>query len=534
MCRSLLVLLCAIGTSAGVAQTNRYFVFFKDKTGTPYTLTQPADYLSAKSIARRQQQQISLNEKDLPVNPAYVQQVRDVGVATFFTSKWFNGVLIQATETEVPALEALSCVQHVELVAPGQRLSNGRTKKIRARNQTESDEPANLFQLQQLGLTAMHQQGYRGESIAIAVFDAGFQGVDVTAPFALLTGEGRLKHTYNFVTNTPNVFTADDHGTEVLSVMAAYSEGLYTGGAYKADFYLYLTEDVASEYRIEEFNWTFAAEKADSAGVQIINSSLGYNLFDNPAMNYTTAQLDGATAIVTRAARMATERGMLVVCSAGNEGSVAWKFVTPPADAAGVLATGAITAAATRSPFSSIGPTADGRLKPDVVALGSGTTVIRASGALGTTSGTSLASPLVASLAAGVWQSYPNLTAAEVYNALTQSASQSSAPDNLLGYGIPHFQAVVNYLTPPPQPQTLSVFPNPVVGNTFFIQVPEIEDPIEVVIFDSKGSKVSEVRLQVNWQNNPFEYDLATLQAGLYYVRLKAGNRQATVRIMKQ
>ncbi|MCE7864251.1 MAG: T9SS C-terminal target domain-containing protein [Bacteroidetes bacterium CHB5] len=533
MFRSLWVFLCLIAVGAQ-AQTNRYFVFFKNKTGTPYSISQPQEFLSAASIARRQSQQIGITETDLPVNPAYVQQLKDMDVATYFTSRWWNGVLIEADAGDLPAISALEFVDHILLLAPGQKFSNGRKKKVK-RKQDTSDQPLlNATQLLQLGIPTMHADGNRGEGISIAIFDSGFQGVDIAAPFALLNTDNRIKQTFNFVNNNTDVFVADDHGTEVLSVMAAYIENSYTGGAYMANYFLYLTEDVSSEYRIEEFNWTFAAEKADSAGVQIINSSLGYNEFDDSSMDYTKTQLDGQTAYVTRAARWAIERGIVVVCSAGNEGNNSWQLVTPPADATGILAVGSISAGGTRSSFSSVGPTEDDRIKPEVVALGSGTVVIRASGNVGTTSGTSLASPLVASLAAGVWQAYPEFTAQEIYEALTQSASQATSPDNFLGYGIPNYDAVVNYLREPEPPKSWLVYPNPVVGNAVKIQLDEIDNPIQITLFDSRGTRVSESTLEINWQNNPFEYDISPLLSGLYYVRVKSGTREATFRIMKQ
>lgn len=533
MLRNLLVIFCFFAIGAN-AQTNRYFVFFKDKVGTPFTISQPEAFLSAKSIARRQHQQISITETDLPVNPAYVQQLKDNGIATYFTSRWWNGVLVEAQASEVASIEALSCVDQVLLVAPGQKFSNGRTKRIKRRQDTTEQPLTNAMQLIQIGIPVMHADGYRGEGISIAIFDSGFQGVNTTAPFSLLNTDGRIKQAFNFVSNSSNVFVADDHGTEVLSVMAAYVDGSYVGGAYMADYHLYITEDDASEYRIEEFNWTFAAEKADSAGVQIINSSLGYNEFDDASMDYTKSQLDGRTAIITRAARMAIERGIVVVVSAGNEGGNSWQLVTPPADAEGILAVGSITANGSRSGFSSVGPTEDDRIKPDVVALGASTVVIRASGAIGTRSGTSLASPLVASLAAGVWQAYPDLTAHEVYEVLTQSASQSTTPDNFLGYGIPNFEAVINYLKEPEPFNAWLLYPNPVVGNQFNIQLDEILNPVRVTVFDSKGARVSEASLQINWQNNPFEYDIANLLPGLYFVRVQSGSRKATFRVMKQ
>jgi serine protease AprX len=537
MLRIKLVLAFVFFASAAQSQVNRYFVYFKDKVGTTYTLSEPAQFLSEKSISRRQKQNISLIEEDLPVNPTYVSQVKNTGAKTFFTSKWFNGVLIETNAATLASINSLPFVSGSELVAPGSKLLGGRVSKIKKVKNSTADQPVNQSQLQQIGIDEMHESGYRGEGISIAIFDSGFTGVNSTSPFADLFTDNRVKQTFNFVTNTTGVYTSDDHGTEVLSIMAAYSPGSYTGGAYKADYFLYLTEDVGSEYRVEEYNWTFAAERADSAGVDVINSSLGYNLFDDQSMDYETSELDGKTAVITKAASRAIEKGMIVVCSAGNEGNNSWKLVTPPADANGILAIGAINSIGSLSSFSSKGPTADGRIKPDVVALGSGTSVIKQSGSLGTVSGTSVASPLVASLAAGVWQEFPLLKSEEVYDAIVTTASLASEPNNLYGYGLPHFRAIENYLKSLSDNESISIFPNPVSGNSFKIKVKEPTDElVHITIYDTRGSRVAESTLKINWQNwldNPFEYDITDLKAGIYFVQVSTGKASATARIAK-
>lgn len=534
MLRSKLTLTFILIAFGAESQVNRYFVFFNDKTGTPFSLSNPSQFLSSKSIERRQKQNIIFIEEDLPVNPDYVSQVKNTGAKTFFTSKWFNGVLIEATASTLTAINALPFVSRSELVAPGSKLLGGRVSKIKQHKNSTADQPVNQSQLQQIGIDGMHDAGYRGEGISIAIFDSGFKGVNVTAPFADLFTENRVKQTFNFVTNTTGVYTSDDHGTEVLSVMAAYSPGTYTGGAYRADYFLYLTEDIGSEYRVEEYNWAFAAERADSAGVDVINSSLGYNEFDDQTMDYKISELDGNTAVITKAARKAIEKGMIVVCSAGNEGNSSWKLVTPPADANGILAIGAINSVGSLSSFNSRGPTADGRIKPDVVALGSGTSVIKQSGSLGTTSGTSVASPLVASLAAGVWQAYPLLSAHAVYEAIVFSATLAAAPNNQFGYGIPHFQAVDNYIKNLSENEAISIFPNPVSGNSFTIKVKEPTDELmHITIYDTRGSRVAESRLKISWLNNPFEYDISTLKAGVYFVQVSTGKASTTARIAK-
>jgi len=534
MLRSKLVIFCLLVSATAQGQVNRYFISFKDKAGTPFSITNPSQFLSQKSISRRQKQNIILTEEDLPVNPNYVAQVKSTGASTYFTSKWFNGILVETDEATLASVNALSFVSETILVAPGSKLTGGRVSKVKHRRNSSADQPANQSQLQQIGIDEMQDSGYRGEGISIAIFDSGFIGVDVSSPFADLFSDNRVRQTFNFIKNNSGVYTADDHGTEVLSVMGAYTSGTYTGGAYKADYFLYVTEDIASEYRVEEYNWTFAAEHADSAGVDIINSSLGYNEFDDSSMDYKIANLDGQTALVTKASRKAIEKGMLVVCSAGNEGSNSWKFVTPPADAAGILAVGSINRVGSLSSFSSRGPTADGRIKPDVVALGSGTSIIRSSGSLGSASGTSLASPLVASLAAGVWQAFPTLTAQELHDAIIMSATLTSAPNNQMGYGIPHFRAIVNYLESLAETEMISVYPNPVTDDRFEIRLKQpLDSPVQILIFDARGSRVAESTLKIDWANNPFEYDISQFKAGIYFVRVTSGNHTGTVRIVK-
>jgi serine protease AprX len=534
MHRGKLILFCLLLSWSTQAQSNRYFVFFKDKVGTPFSISDPTQFLSTRSIERRQKQNISIIEEDLPVNPSYVSQVKMTGAKTFFTSRWWNGVLVEGDPATLATVNALPFVKESVLVAPGAKLVGGRTSKVKQRKTSTADQPVNQFQLEQLGLDVMQEAGYRGEGVFIAVFDSGFEGVNVSTPFADLFLENRINQTKNFVTNESTVFGYDDHGSEVLSIMAAHQPDSYFGGAYKANYFLYLTEDVSSEYRIEEYNWTFAAERADSAGVDVINSSLGYTEFDDPSMDYQTTDLNGTTAVVTKAARKAIDKGMLVVSSAGNEGSSSWKFTTPPADAEGILAVGSVTSSGTLSGFSSKGPTVDNRIKPDVVALGSGASVIKASGSIGTTSGTSVSSPLVASLAAGVLQAYPYLTVTEIYDAIVNTASQAKNPDNLLGYGIPNFKAIKNYIDSLQDTPLISVFPNPVIGSSFNIALKELDDaPVLITIYDSRGSKVAESSVQINWLNNPFQYDISLFASGLYYVKVQSGNNVSTVKIAK-
>jgi serine protease AprX len=513
------------------AQTvNRYVIFFKDKSGTPYSITEPKAFLSQKAIDRRTKQGIAISEEDLPVNPSYVAQVKATGANTFFPSRWMNGVLVETDEATLDQIKLLSFVDHVEYVAPNQKLSGARIKKVRSRKDN-SLAPATKTQLQMLGLDVMQSDGFKGEGITIAVFDGGFLGVNTAIPFQPIIQENRITDSFDFVKHS-GVYAYDDHGTEVLSVIGAYNEGNFTGGAYKANFQLYVTEDVDTEYRIEEYNWLFAAERADSAGADVINSSLGYNLFDDSSMDYARSSLDGNTAVVSKAAAKAISKGIVVVCSAGNEGNNSWQLVTPPADVNGILAIGSVTSTNSKSTFSSIGPTADNRVKPDVVALGSGTSIVKPTGALGTENGTSVASPLIASLAAGLVQKYSQLTAAEIYNAIIKSADQFAQPDNFKGYGLPKYTAIIAGLENPALNDAIVLYPNPITSSSVRIALKEYGlEPIQIQVFAGDGKKV--IDSLVNSTSNPIDFDLSALTQGTYLIKVKSGEHLKVTRLMK-
>ena len=519
-----------------VAQENRYMVFFKDKSGTPYSVNNPSAFLTAKSIQRRENQNININEQDLPINPAYRTAVAGTGAVVYYATNWMNGVLVSCDASLIPTISSLPEVSFVEFVAPGLPANGGRQKSSKRKTGTHDEATTN--QLVMIGIDAMHNDNLRGEGITIALCDIGFPGVDTTSPFSHIFADNRFDASvsFDFVHRSSDVFKFDDHGTRSLSIIGAFQEGDYTGGAYKANFQLFVTEDEPTEYRIEEYNWLFAAERADSAGVDIINSSVGYSTFDNSTMNYTPEQMDGVTPVVTRAAQLAADRGILVVASAGNEGNdPSWKVITAPADGVDVLAVGNVNGIGGRSSTSSIGPTGDGRIKPDVMALGSGVSVVRAAGNISTGSGTSFSAPLVVSLAAGLWQKYPSLTNKQLIEAIRQSASLALTPDNLMGYGIPNYTAVKNYLELQEQTELIAVFPNPVTNGLLTIRPvsPEEVPIVKYSLINIQGQILQRGEATFSWLNNQYIADVSSLAAGFYILQVQTGESLLTFRLVK-
>lgn len=515
-----------------LAQSNRYFVSFKDKANSVYSISNPLQFLTQKSIDRRTRENFLMTEEDIPVNGDYVHQVKATGAEVYFRSRWFNGVLIQANASLLTTILALPFVSNVERVAWGTRLTGGRVgvdQKFEEVNSTTT--LVNQAQLQMIGLDQMQAEGYHGEGVDIAVFDSGFNGVNMLSAFSPLYQEGRVKQVFNFVQNSTNVYAGYPHGTMVLSIMAGNVPGTYLGGVDKANYFLYQTEDAYSEFRVEEYNWLFAAEKADSAGIDVINSSLGYFQFDDPSMDYTYNDLDGKTSVVARAARKVFERGIVVVNAAGNEGDGSWKYIITPADAEGIIACGGVDASRSYVGFSSIGPSSDKRIKPDVSAMAAGAEVIGSSGSIGTGSGTSFASPLVACLAAGLRQALPNASAYEIYDRIISSASQATHPDNKLGYGIPDFGKAKNATE---FVNGIGVYPNPTKDIIKLIFKGPEGEQCSITLFNSSGQKVIEVSAPVSWENNPYQIDASHFASGLYYLLITTTKATRTEKIVIQ
>ena len=457
---------------------NQYFVLFKDKANSPYSISRPKEFLSDRSIKRRSNQKIAITERDLPPNPSYLSEIAKAGAKILYKSRWINGALIQTDATTLAKILNLTFVRGLE--------GKGDIRNTRLNDQVQITNTKDKFgnegildnglsqtQLAMLGADKMHTKGFRGEGMLIGVLDSGFLNANKVTFFNDLFKDKRVIGTWDFVNNESNVYNDHNHGTNVLSCMAAFENSRIVGTAYKASYLLLTTEDVASETKREEANWLFGAEMADSVGVDVINTSLGYTEFDNPTQNYKYTDMNGDRALATRAADWAAQAGILVVASAGNEGNGSWKYIGTPADADSIIAVGAVNSSQNIVSFSSYGPSTDGRVKPELSAQGANTTIGNTNGTVGLSSGTSFSSPLMAGFAASFWQAFPNLTNMQVRELLIRSANQYTNPDNRLGYGIPNFdkayelaelEALINELKK--SGQEVIAFPNPINDGT--------------------------------------------------------------------
>lgn len=520
---------------------DRYAVHYRHKSQSTYSLADPQAFLTQKALDRRGREGVATDSLDLPVSQNYIDRISKIAKSVLYSSKWLNASVIVADQADIKAIAALPFVEKVVLVAEGylsrENLRTGigtDTSKVRKFLPPEKStskllavhENAYDFQNKLLGIAQMHKDGYTGKGVMIAVFDAGFPGTDIAVPLAHLQN-GQIIAEKDFVRPwNNNVYSGHQHGTNVLSIIASNQPGVMVGGAYGAGFFLAVTEETATEFRVEEYNWVRAAEYADSLGVDIICSSLGYFDFDDPDMNYSMEELDGKTTVISQAAALAAHRGILVVNSAGNSGPAA-TTLTAPADVDGILAIGSVEKDLKVSNFSSRGPTGDGRLKPDLAAFGSSTALILSDGTLGYSSGTSFSTPQVAALAAGLWEAKPDWTKDKLIQNLVSTATQADDPDNDIGYGIPDFRAAlygkVLGIDDTGEPVTWKIFPNPLSNGELSIFFgTDLESNFSLI--DLSGKHIIRRELSRSSTKKPFRLSLQGLEPGLYIVRMQDEN----------
>lgn len=440
----ILVLLMCFSVSLKAVSTNYYFyVQFSDKNNTPFSLTNPSQYLSQRAIDRRASFAINLDSTDLPVNPSYLQQVGNLGITIHSKSKWMNGATVLLEDSSkmslVRILPFVKWVQYTGKNVPPTLVS---PSKIKAEPTFEYGT-ANT-QISQISGKFLHDNGYRGKNIHVGVIDAGFMNVNINHAFDSLRFQGRLLGTKDIINPNSNFYDEDAHGANVLSIMAGNLQNQYLGTAPDASYWLIRTEYSPTEYLVETDFWCSGIEFADSVGVDVVNSSLGYYVFDDSSMSFSYADMNGNVSRASRAATLASKKGIIVVVSAGNEGNKSWHYIGSPADAHGIVTAGAIQADSSPSDFSSFGPSSDGRIKPEICAQGTSTSVVNTSGIPAYGNGTSYSSPVLAGMMASYLQaakkSSPPYNVETLIQNVFRSANLYNNPTAQMGYGIPNFE----------------------------------------------------------------------------------------------
>lgn len=451
----LLIFIALFVTEAeSYAQFTKYIVRLKDKGSNPFSISNPIQYLTQRSIDRRTRYNISIDSTDLPITPRYIDSIRMAGAVTILnTSKWLNQVAIQTSDAAaLVKINNFPFVVSTGPVAPRNNLNDVPVNKKLdvSYSDINKPEPANIItgdyynygqsygQVHLHNGEFLHNRGFRGEGMHMAVLDAGFFNYLTLPTFDSIRNNGQVLGTWDFVSRHASVNEDHPHGMQCLSTIAANMPGVFMGTAPKTSFYLYRTEDVSSEYPIEEQNWVAGMERADSLGVEITSTSLGYFNFDNPMFNYTYADMDGNTSLSAKGADLAAKKGILCVLAAGNEGNSAWRYIITPSDADSVMAVGAVNVAGNVGSFSSYGPSSDGQIKPSVAAVGVSAVIANTStGQPGFGSGTSFACPNMAGLTTCLWQAFPEINNMGIINVMQESATRATNPNDRIGYGIP-------------------------------------------------------------------------------------------------
>lgn len=421
----------------------KYRVYLKDKKESPYKKSRPQEFLSQKALDRRAKWKIKIDDKDLPVSPGYIKKLSENGSKVLCVSKWNNTALVQnADSTKLEALGRLPFVSRVQKVFAGTLYEfpdDIREKRLSEINDslscTATFYGAASDQVNQLNGMLLHNAGFRGKGMTIAIIDGGFHNADAMK----LLDNVRILGTHNFVRPGQSVYDENSHGMSVLSCIGANKPNVLVGTAFEAEFWLLVSEDSYSETPAEEDYWAAAVEYADSVGADVVNTSLGYNSFDDKSMNVEYHELDGKSRLNSRSASLAASRGLMVVNSAGNSGNDSWKLITPPADAFDVITVGAVKRDGENTLFSSLGNTADGRIKPDVMAMGQGSAVARSNGQVGYANGTSFSSPITAGMVACLMQALPEYKPEEIIKLLHECGNYAEHPNNIYGYGIPDY-----------------------------------------------------------------------------------------------
>ncbi|MNK85586.1 Serine protease AprX [compost metagenome] len=518
------------------AQTELVFVFFKDKPNKAAFYSNPLSELSQKSLDRRTNLGIALSDQDAPIEPTYITNIRNLGFTVDDYSKWLNGVAVNATPAQIQTLSQQSYVDHVESFV---RNPNGGKRKEKIEKFKEFNEEVatrnglttfnygnGLAQINQVNIRALHVAGFTGTGMTIAVIDTGFPNVNTGSAFKRLRDSGKIKGGYNFIHKNDDIYNPalGGHGTVCFGAIGGYVENQFVGTAPDADFYLYASEDVGNEIPEEQLYWIEAAEEADSKGVDVISTSLGYNEFNDSRYDYVYADMNGTTSFIARGAQIATEKGIFLTNSAGNSGTNPWRYITTPADNAKVFSIGAVDSQGVIVPFSSFGPNSAGVRKPDGTARGLGTYTVDGN-IVTQSSGTSLSNPVAAGGVACLLQSLPkNISREEIRTKLRESASLYPNYNAQRGYGILNFYKAYQTLGVADVKKTqVKIYPNP-AKNVLNIST---EKPIQTIeIYDVLGRLI-----KTETKNN---FNVSQLAKGNYFLKIKTSDQELIEKFIKE
>ncbi len=515
------------------------WVYFNDKPNAAAQLNDPLNFLTQRALDRRANQGIALTVNDVPIHQPYIDQVTAAqGITVKAKSKWMNCLHVRGSIADINALESLPFVNHVEFADASLNARMPRPRTITPVNkqmevQTTFNYGNSDNQIQMLNGHLLHQANYTGTGKIIAVLDSGFINVNSTSPFQRLFTNNQILGGYNYVSRSNDMYSLHNHGTMTLSCMGGFVDGQLVGTAPDAQYYLFVTEDVTEENPVEESYWVEAAEEADRLGADVISTSLGYYGFDNPNYGHNYNDFTGNSAFGSKGANLAFSKGMIVVASAGNSGNSAepMNHVGVPAEALNVLAVGAVKGDETYAAFSSIGPSFDGRIKPDVMAKGQGSVVANTSGTVQTASGTSFSCPILAGLVACFWQAAPNLTNQQVVDFIKQSADRYANPNAQYGYGIPDFYQALQAAqlsNPESLSESFRFFPNPANDSVTFV-IPQDTEATAITLYNNLGQSVLNAAIENNLQT----ISLRGLISGMYYFSITSGKNNFQGKIIK-
>jgi serine protease AprX len=518
------------------------WVYFKDKPSSNTFLNAPILMLSQRSLDRRENQEILLDLKDVPIENSYVSDVSSIpGISVLAKSKWLNALHIRGSKSSIDGIVTMSCIDSIQFMDKSS--NNIASKNFYDKLKYEKElKRSNLNygvaenQVKMIKVDILHEQGYEGTGVHIAVMDAGFKGVESFSAFANLhdgqLSNGEVMGGYDYVNRSPDYYvsTGTTHGLSVLSTMAGFMDTQFIGSAPNALFYLFITEDNFSETPLEESLWVEAAERADSLGVDIINTSLGYTTFDNSSHNYSYSDMNGATAFISKGAEIACSRGMLLVNSAGNSGNNSWKYISAPADANSVLTIGAVNGNREIASFSSFGPSSDGRIKPEVLSQGQNVYVINGQGNIAISNGTSFSAPIIAGAAACLWEAFPTKKALEIKELIIQSSDLYHVPTAQRGYGIPNYQFIYDSLgNYNENKEFFKFYPNPTSG-FLNLHVGNIKKPYIIKVFNLLGDVV----YKEHFQSATVMIDLKFLKSGIYVLKFISNENVSSFKVIKE